>query len=167
MHHDFDRVQNNLGLACKITLMFSRAIFYLWKLEKIFELFKINHWLTLFEEMLWGNKLHFFFLCLATIMQLFNNIEMPSISIDLFIFHMIIRTHKIFLNCNSWYSNNTLSKALMFDQWVLCRHQQFSLPSIYEQIVSLTIFPYSLQGAIVILCLTKWKAKWKWKFFQP
>jgi hypothetical protein len=52
MHHDFDHVQNNLGLASKITLVFSRAIFYLWKLEKIFEFFKINQWMTLFEEML-------------------------------------------------------------------------------------------------------------------
>jgi len=33
----------------------------------------------------------------------------------------------------------------------------FSLPSTCEQILRLTIFLYSLQAAIVILCHTKWK----------
>jgi hypothetical protein len=39
----------------------------------------------------------------------------------------------------------------------------FSIPSIYEQILSLTIFPYSLQMTIVILCHTTWKPT---KFFS-
>jgi len=148
-------VQNNLGLASKIPLVFSRAIFYLQNLEKSLNSSKsIIGWPCL-RRCRSPTNCTFFFLGLATIMQLFNNIDMPSNSIDLFIFHMIIRTHK-------YSSIVTLDLATthfirlycLIDEFTLDTNK-FSLPSICEQILSLTIFPYSLQGAIVILCHTK------------